>query len=1422
MSATKRNSTSSTTTASSSKVCCFCNLAEDNELEYGKFYEQDGIVTHYYCLLLSSNMEQKGNDDEGILGFLAEDIHKELRRGKKLICSYCKRIGATLGCCNLKCKRIFHFPCGLKAGSLHQFFGEFKSFCVNHRPKQKIDEYVLKQISTLNDILCYICYDRANPKDLMETLWAPCCKKDAWFHRKCVQQLALSAGYFFKCPLCNNKKDFQNAMLQHGIFIPSQDASWELVPNAFEELLYRHDQCDAIICLCPKGRKHTSSNAKWELVLCRICGSQGIHMACGKLKWANPIWECAECTSILCNPTDHENTRSGDSSDSSSLSRDSDTEESDSDISVGTDFPVLCSLPSPSSSSTMINSSFKSRPGPRSFKLQQQLKASSGMLDSLMDMSCASAPISTAATKSTTSTDKVSKENNVQKNKVNDSLQTKKDHCERKKNFSSNIMKSQPDSNKNIIITIESDDDDDVEIIALQRKISIPTVQIAWANMFSSSKPDNSNNLTENSTTKSISEVDPLKTEDTVQSNAKEVSKKCDSIKESNVSISKSKITISKQPDVPAMLKPTQVAISSKNDDLKISPVNSSSVMNIKITNVTSVPPEIFASVPDVGLDKDVTWLQSDTVGMSSVVDKLGKPLDKWFAVQQSSPTTMKRSMHEEASSVVDSSCKRIRGENSDKTFRNTVLCDTRWEQSQRTEFKVAPSTEIREITENTAKRLASSSTISSPSLNIDQKNDISMQAGTCTPDATYAAIESNHHTKKSDSVPKIAMQHAENGPVKLYTPVIQSGTQIYYSVPSSSIFYTQSISSRMSRETESTTTTSYAMTSNDVVRPPVIHNTATISNRQSVVIRPINIDTVNTNNSQQTKGSCNQQAGLPKEKTTDNLPASNGTSSKIVCDGDAGRTNPAVTPTRCACFSETAKTAGAADTLDTSKIIGTKANQRRNSPGFAGIRKNFKRSSDESVRTQCSAFPQVTNNHNTCHQPRLIPQYMRLHDLKFRICGTDDIQMTLYDTFSVNISVENPATYNKIKPSIAMQELGERPFSSQTQYEALSSPDHVNNDIFANCLIEDRTEYTADAMAVVIHDDAKENLDPVSRTAPNTVTSSNINLINANGVDATNDTWQNSSEHDAQTCLIRSNINSNALDRAICNTIIDNNTEKDNDRSQNSRVENREGVQRKQFVCNPSTPVAESSWLSHRRTIYSINSDLNIVRTNKNVEKILQNNVTVMTNRHSDDSRTTDNSPTSHLHNFSYVRTNRRKSKSQHSDQTDVAKLQTQDQNVPNIIFNEHSISNRQIGACNSSQLIHCMASCDDENNYDYDDSNVRVSIDLHKIQNLIDSKPELFLSDEEDNDSESNRRRRRCISRLRGANDYTQLQAKFHDTENNDNVRHSSLRNDDLQKLSQTSVIEARGTLYSNANIFNRFRKRERETRYFDKRNR
>lgn len=95
-------------------------------------------------------MQQRGKDEQGILGFLKTDIKKEILRGKRLVnnyiwikkrnikkkiiiqnfdskvCSYCKKSGATLGCCNVKCKKIFHYPCGLRAGTLNQFFGQFR------------------------------------------------------------------------------------------------------------------------------------------------------------------------------------------------------------------------------------------------------------------------------------------------------------------------------------------------------------------------------------------------------------------------------------------------------------------------------------------------------------------------------------------------------------------------------------------------------------------------------------------------------------------------------------------------------------------------------------------------------------------------------------------------------------------------------------------------------------------------------------------------------------------------------------------------------------------------------------------------------------------------------------------------------------------------------------------------------------------------------------------------------------------------------------------------------------------------------------------------------------------------------------------------------------------------------------------------
>lgn len=44
-----------------------------------------------------------------------------------------------------------------------------------------------KELAISRKVMCYICYDQVNPYSITDTIWAPCCKKNAWFHRKCVQ-----------------------------------------------------------------------------------------------------------------------------------------------------------------------------------------------------------------------------------------------------------------------------------------------------------------------------------------------------------------------------------------------------------------------------------------------------------------------------------------------------------------------------------------------------------------------------------------------------------------------------------------------------------------------------------------------------------------------------------------------------------------------------------------------------------------------------------------------------------------------------------------------------------------------------------------------------------------------------------------------------------------------------------------------------------------------------------------------------------------------------------------------------------------------------------------------------------------------------------------------------------------------------------
>lgn len=287
----------------SSSGCLLCGQADSDVTRLGEtFYLTDGSTVHHFCLLFSAKLAQNGKDDEGAEGFLYVDIVKEVQRCRTIRCCYCDSLGASAACCNNKCKLQYHVGCLLENGGLLQFFGFFKSFCRQHRMYQCLTNDIRNQT-------CGICLEDSGVVSPDIYICSPCCRN--LFHKTCLQRMAYNFGYFFSCPGCRNNdgsKGFVKEMKQHGVFVPQRDASWELAPGAFQELLSPYYNCDAEYCLCPSGRRHMSSeiDSPWCLLTCTLCGSAGTHANC-RLDNDCPSpntfkskWVCSLCGSVGC------------------------------------------------------------------------------------------------------------------------------------------------------------------------------------------------------------------------------------------------------------------------------------------------------------------------------------------------------------------------------------------------------------------------------------------------------------------------------------------------------------------------------------------------------------------------------------------------------------------------------------------------------------------------------------------------------------------------------------------------------------------------------------------------------------------------------------------------------------------------------------------------------------------------------------------------------------------------------------------------------------------------------------------------------------------------------------------------------------------------------------------------------------------
>lgn len=335
--------------------CILCLRSDDHVLLLGeklKTTDDKGkdLVAHYFCLLFACGLTQKGEEHEGIMGFLPKDIRRERKRGGFLNCMFCNKKGATAACSLQKCKSTYHVTCALTHNKpserpLFQFTEPYKSFCKplnsrieDHRPTRLklgadkiVEEY---RTEKFRRVICAICSTKIPQLLTMIGYAVVQCQHETchgYCHSQCLSKYAVTAGeQHFMCPHCNchpknvnptdEKKNCHKTFLKKcrdfGIYIPSKDADWELEGNHFGDSKvdynfgdhYRdYDQCDAKECLCPEpeGRKHDTDDVNnkaypWYIVLCQGCGGSGIHQKCGNLSVKEiESWKCPLCASVL-------------------------------------------------------------------------------------------------------------------------------------------------------------------------------------------------------------------------------------------------------------------------------------------------------------------------------------------------------------------------------------------------------------------------------------------------------------------------------------------------------------------------------------------------------------------------------------------------------------------------------------------------------------------------------------------------------------------------------------------------------------------------------------------------------------------------------------------------------------------------------------------------------------------------------------------------------------------------------------------------------------------------------------------------------------------------------------------------------------------------------------------------------------------
>uniref|UniRef100_A0A8V0XWM3 PHD-type domain-containing protein n=1 Tax=Gallus gallus TaxID=9031 RepID=A0A8V0XWM3_CHICK len=172
--------------ASSSEepVCVLCGRAGGDPDIFGRTIGDGSVCTHEFCLTFAHiALEERPPGEESVAFDHAVLTHRVKQANQKQCC-VCGERGAAITCAESGCERSFHLPCAADGECITQYFGEHRSFCWEHRPRQAA------VAAPAEDTSCVICQETVGDCPSYHTLVCPACTH-TWFHRACIQKTAM-------------------------------------------------------------------------------------------------------------------------------------------------------------------------------------------------------------------------------------------------------------------------------------------------------------------------------------------------------------------------------------------------------------------------------------------------------------------------------------------------------------------------------------------------------------------------------------------------------------------------------------------------------------------------------------------------------------------------------------------------------------------------------------------------------------------------------------------------------------------------------------------------------------------------------------------------------------------------------------------------------------------------------------------------------------------------------------------------------------------------------------------------------------------------------------------------------------------------------------------------------------------------------